>query len=141
MGTLLNSVNTTAVTRTAAGITTVPTYLDYQNDIAAGTTTLGPGTYWLGLHNGPLSNTARAEFYLETTSNPTDPTLGQEYNLQLQNGFKSSGNNHAFELINNSDSAPVPEASTTVSMSLLLALGLGGFVVATRRRRASGTAQ
>ena len=33
-------------------------------------------------------------------------------------------------------SSPVPEASTTVSLGLLLALGLGGLVVAGRRRRA-----
>ena len=32
-------------------------------------------------------------------------------------------------------SAPVPEASTTVSLGLLLALGLGGVVVAARKRR------
>ncbi len=33
-------------------------------------------------------------------------------------------------------SAPVPEASTTVSLGLLLALGLGGMVVAGKRRKA-----
>ena len=32
-------------------------------------------------------------------------------------------------------SAPVPEASTTVSLDLLLALGMGGMVVAARRKR------
>lgn len=34
-------------------------------------------------------------------------------------------------------SAPVPEASTTVSLGLLLALGFGGLLVASRRRKAA----
>ena len=34
------------------------------------------------------------------------------------------------------DGAPVPEASTTVSFGLLLALGMGGLVVAAKRRKA-----
>lgn len=36
--------------------------------------------------------------------------------------------------------APVPEASTTVSFGLLLALGLGGMVIAARRKKAAGEA-
>ena len=35
-------------------------------------------------------------------------------------------------------SAPVPEASTTVSLGLLLALGMGGLVVARRRHTGGG---
>jgi len=37
------------------------------------------------------------------------------------------------------NAAPVPEASTTVSLGLLLALGLGGLVVGARRRKANST--
>ena len=37
-----------------------------------------------------------------------------------------------------SSSAPVPEASTTVSFGLLLVLGLGGLVVAAKRKKISG---
>ncbi len=33
--------------------------------------------------------------------------------------------------------APVPEASTTISLGLLLALGLGGLVIAARRKKAA----
>lgn len=39
-----------------------------------------------------------------------------------------------------SGSAPVPEASTTVSFGLLLALGLGGVVIAARKRKAGSAA-
>lgn len=35
--------------------------------------------------------------------------------------------------------APVPEASTTVSLGLLLALGVSGLVIATKRRRSSAS--
>ena len=35
--------------------------------------------------------------------------------------------------------APVPEASTTVSLGLLLALGVGGLVIAARRRKAASS--
>ena len=35
--------------------------------------------------------------------------------------------------------APVPEASTTVSFGLLLALGLGGLVIAAKRKKAHAT--
>jgi len=37
-------------------------------------------------------------------------------------------------------SAPVPEASTTVSFGLLLALGLGGLVIAARRKKTGAKA-
>ena len=36
--------------------------------------------------------------------------------------------------------APVPEASTTVSLGLLLALGMGGIIVAARRKKVSAEA-
>ena len=37
--------------------------------------------------------------------------------------------------LNGTPSAPVPEASTTVSLGLLLMLGLGAMVVAAKRRK------
>lgn len=39
-----------------------------------------------------------------------------------------------------STNAPVPEASTTVSLGLLLALGLGGLAVAAERKKANSQA-
>ena len=49
------------------------------------------------------------------------------------------GNGLGFDRVttlNFTTAAPVPEASTPVSLSLLLALGLGGIIVAKRRRKA-----
>ena len=48
-----------------------------------------------------------------------------------QPGFVA-GFNVSYKLISD---APVPEASTTVSFGLLLALGMGGVVVAGRRKK------
>ena len=50
----------------------------------------------------------------------------------------TSPNSTAFAVDNiHVDVLPVPEASTTVSFGLLLALGMGGLVIAARRKRAS----
>lgn len=49
-------------------------------------------------------------------------------------------NNTNLRLDDVSLSAPVPEASTTASLGLLLALGLGGLVVAARRKKATSRA-
>ena len=53
-----------------------------------------------------------------------------------QNNDFGNGADLAFTA-NFAPSAPVPEASTTVSLGLLLALGLGGLVIAAKRKKAS----
>ena len=51
--------------------------------------------------------------------------------------LNNSSGNWRFDNINFSGTpAPVPEASTTVSLGLLLALGMGGLVFATQRKKA-----
>ena len=47
-----------------------------------------------------------------------------------------SGNDFALDDLSLKGQAPVPEASTTVSFGLLLALGMGGMVVAAKRKKA-----
>lgn len=58
-------------------------------------------------------------------------TTGQEYLFQINEQLIPSGSYRA-----NGAFTPVPEASTTVSLGLLLALGLGGMVVAAKRKKA-----
>jgi hypothetical protein len=84
-----------------------------------------PGvTYWLGLHNGPLDNFARAEVYWETTDfNGT--IFGNEDILPpAGDGWFNNGQEHAFQL-----TAGVPEPCSI----LLLGLGLVG-VFALKRK-------
>ena len=52
--------------------------------------------------------------------------IGQQFTYSITNGGSLT-----------LAAAPVPEASTTVSLGLLLLLGLGGLVVAARRKRAA----
>ena len=59
--------------------------------------------------------------------------LGATGNILLSNGNGNlSGSQEAFQVLGTS---PVPEASTTVSFGLMLALGVSGFVVAVRKKK------
>ena len=55
--------------------------------------------------------------------------------FSLMHGGSSSGGAAAPALMANASPAAVPEASSVVSFSLLLTLGLGGLFVTTRKRR------
>ena len=60
------------------------------------------------------------------------------FRIVFDGATSTSGNNRLDNLIISglSTSAPVPEASTTASFGLLLALGLGGVMIARRRKQA-----
>jgi len=95
---------------------------------------LAAGTYWLGLHNGPLTFTARSEFYWETT----DPTVangngnGEEDPAPFANSFNANGQDHAFALYGPDGNTTIPEPGTMT----LLATGLTMLGATRRRRRA-----
>jgi hypothetical protein len=96
----------------------------YSFDIAPFVAT-GGTTYWLGLHNGPLTNNGRAEVYWETTaSNTTTP--GHECDLQFDECWFNNGNEHAYNLT----AGAVPEPATLA----LVGLALAGLGVSGRRR-------
>ncbi|MGI4790237.1 MAG: hypothetical protein ACRYFS_15475 [Janthinobacterium lividum] len=54
--------------------------------------------------------------------------------------FSDTNTQFAIDNLDVSGSAPVPEASTTVSFGLLLALGMSGIVVAARKKKAAAAA-
>lgn len=77
------------------------------------------------------------------------PFLGHETTLTLSNEFLTTPfglvpNDHptaaGYGVITQQLEAPVPEASTVVSLSLLLALGLGGIAAAARKKKAAAKA-
>ena len=57
----------------------------YQYDFSVGSLNLAAGTYWLGLHNGPLSTTDRLDLYWETTAGNLTAT-GSEDEASFDDG-------------------------------------------------------
>lgn len=117
------------------------------------TTSPTPGLYFLGIATYgvvPRSGTGAA---FDMFSNSVDDTTITDFtglrtpkpgvSGPLTNWFLSSADvetgSYSIALTGASFASPpaVPEASTTVSFGLLLALGLGGLVVAARKKRAA----
>jgi len=69
-----------------------------------------------------------------TSFTATGAQAGQDLEIAPANTASDQVNFDAVSLTQTP--APMPEASTTVSLGLLLALGMGGLVVAGRRRKA-----
>jgi hypothetical protein len=116
------------VTRTATGICLF-FGCEFENSWNISALTLGPGTYHLALHNGPVTDTSRVGFYWETT-NPNGTQTGLECNLTngaCYNSWFNNGQEHAFYLTGGTST---PEPGTMV----LMATGLLGAFTRFRRR-------
>jgi hypothetical protein len=123
-GTQLYSANTTLVTRVLTGrnMSIGTTALAEWSDTFNINATLGAGTYWLGLHNGPLTSTARNEFYWETaaTTGPNGVNAGMELNLAIGNAlWSTTSQEHAFNL-------SIPEPATFGMVFAILLAGVCG---------------
>ena len=87
--------------------------------------------------------------FLDYTTLTAANSNGLFFANELANGTIAGTNGFDYQLINDTaksqldleitqvGKSPVPEASTTVSFGVLLALGLGGLIVSAKRRKAS----
>lgn len=91
--------------RTATGNPGFSSLEEFVYEIDLGVT-LGPGTYWVSLHNGPESSITALDFFWGTTAgNSTNPGL----EFALPGGpWLSNGAEHAFQIL----TAEVPEPAT-----------------------------
>jgi hypothetical protein len=94
---------------------------DYEFDFDIPQQNLAAGTYWLALHNGPLTESTRLAFFWETTNN-NGTSLGQEDIAPFDGVWASNGYEHAFQLYNNA--APIPGAVWLLGSGLLSLVGL-----------------
>jgi hypothetical protein len=115
-----------AVTRTFIQGGVLGIYNEYSDAFNITPFALTAGTtYWIGLHNGPLTFQTRSEFYWETANANTSLT-GHELIAPFTDGWADNGQQHAFYL------DTVPEPSTLA----LLGLGVCGLFCVGWRRRA-----
>jgi hypothetical protein len=101
----------------------------WQFDLAVGPQSLGPGIFWLALHDGSLAEQTGSTMLWEMTDQQTGSQFAQEA-LSNPPWSGDMGGDLAFELLV-TDPAVVPEPVTIV----LLGSGLVGIAAARRRRR------
>jgi hypothetical protein len=130
-GATVASGNTSSVSITATG-NTVTGLTEFDNTFSIGSVSLAAGSYWLGLHNGPLSDQTRDEYYWEATSSNIG-TAGEESIAPFTGGFATNSTWHAFNLF--SATTTVPEPSSLISAGTAVLAGLG--LTIRRRRRVS----
>ena len=85
---------------------------------------LSPGTYWLGLHNGPTSQTEDENFYWQTTDTNAS-TRGLEQAVPFgSSSWSNTNQEHAFELDGTISAAAVgiPEPSTFYLTGIAMAI-------------------
>jgi hypothetical protein len=100
--------------------------LENQNTVTIPDTALPAGSYWLELHNGPLTQTTDSSFYWETTSFGTLPH-GESQAAPFTGPFMIASSDHAFQV----QSVPEP----AVVMQVCTGLGMLGTAMRRRRRR------
>jgi hypothetical protein len=104
----------------------------YQLTFALPDIALGAGTYWLGLHNGPLTTADYDGFYWATTDANATATAEEDI-YPFGDGWSSNGEEHAFQLDGVAGGAvtPEPDSMALLGMGLVSLTGAGMF----RRRR------
>jgi hypothetical protein len=102
----------------------------WQFDLAIGPQLLGPGIFWLALHDGQLGDITDSTLLWEMTSAQSGAQFAVDI-IPLQTWTGDWGGDVAFELVSSNQIAAVPEPATMT----LTATGLAALAAAKRRRR------
>lgn len=108
-----------------------------QLDFALPSIDLGAGTYWLGLHNGPLGTTARNDFYWASTNTNSTSTAEENDVPYSDNSWFNNGVEHAFQLSGSVDNASVTPEPATMALMATGLVGLTGGGMFRRRRKSA----
>jgi len=123
------SITRTSTGNSAFGFNEFDNVVDATGSLTSGSLSLAIGTYWLGIHDGDLSNTTFQDFYWETTAN-NSTTFGVGLDLTSEGAtWATTSQEHAFNVSGTPQGSSTPEPGTVAIMSL----GLAG--LATLRRR------
>lgn len=89
----------------------------WENTFAINVPNVGPATYWLVLHNGPLASTAFSDFYWGWTGTVSAGN-GLERSLDpVSATWDPNGNEHAFSISGDVVRGEVPEPGTVFLLS------------------------
>lgn len=92
------------------------------------------GTTFTNLGTAVVPTTTYTAYSYSLTGLGLDNDAAAAFRIVFDGATSATGNSRIDNLIIAGTAAAVPEASTTISLGLLLALGLGGFAVTARRR-------
>jgi hypothetical protein len=128
-GAVVFGTGTVIPTRTAAGSALGLNI--FRNDFSISIMGLAAGTYWLVLHNGPLTNTTFTDYYWAHTAtgggnSSTSRGVEQSLNPPIP-GWTTNSEEHAFLI--SGDPVLIPEPGTLI----LISAGLGGLGLLRRR--------
>ena len=117
-GSTVVASGTAAPTRTAAGTTLGLN--QFQNDFNISVNNLAAGTYWLTIHNGPLSSNAFTDFYWSWADPNATAFAGQEFALNpAGTAWTTNDSEAAFQIFGTSSSTPEPGSLILAGVALL----------------------
>ena len=126
-GSILSQGDAATVSHVATGVNAIG-LPEFSDDFNMAGPSLGSGSFWLGLHNGPLSHQSRDGMYWERNSpNTVD---GKELIAPFAGTWSTNGSGHVFNL--RADAPTVPEPG---SVALLAGMAVTGSAVAVKRLR------
>jgi len=110
--------------------TALPVGFDsWQFDVSIGPVSLGPGIFWLALHDGSLGDVTDSSLLWEMTNGQAGSQFAVDF-IPTAEWSGDWGGDLAFELRDTSPVTATPEPSTIT----LVAIGLVGIAAARRRR-------